>query len=728
MKNIFVFCGCVTLCCLFLFAAGSAQVPPHPILPPTSLKTVSVPEPPNLMGLYVANRAAAIRLGKALFWDMQMGSDNVQACASCHFHAGADNRAKNQLSPGLNAGDLTFALGHGPNSTVGAADFPRPKANNDVTSSQGVFNTNFVGLEWPSPMAPIEARTLATDAVFHVNGVQTRRVEPRNTPTVINAVFNFRNFWDGRANFTFSGTNPFGDRAIANGAVVYMAASGNKLVPHKVNLDGASLASQADGPPGSDFEMSAIGRTFQHIGRKLLAAKPLGLQNVSPQDGVLGSLAITTGPNPKGLNTTYEAMIKAAFKSQWWSSTAKINGWSQMELNFGLFFGIAVQMYEATLVSNDSKFDKVMDQPPTATFTAQEQRGFDLFMSRGRCINCHGGAEFTNASVRNVTGEAIERMMMGDGGVAVYDNGFYNIGVRATNEDIGVGGTDPWGNPLSFARQIVNGPKVDTRIPFDTTIFEVRGPIVPGERVAVDGAFKTPTLRNVELTGPYFHNGGQATLRQVVAFYNRGGDFGQENEANLDPDIQPLGLTDDEMNDLVAFLLTLTDERVRWKKAPFDHPELIVPNGHPVDNTNVPSFAAPEGNRAQDDFLVIPAVGRNGAPVALQPFLNLNPMSKRGGEVAQDVKTTPQKFALEQNYPNPFNPSTTIRYSIPEAQRVRLSVYNTLGQEVQTLVNETQDAGTYSIRFNASNLASGMYIYRIQAGSFIDSKKLILIK
>ena len=83
--------------------------------PLASLKTVPTPEPKNLMR-FVRDRAAAIVLGKALFWDQQVGSDG-QACASCHFHAGADSRLKNQLSPGLNAGDTTFQLG-GPNYTV----------------------------------------------------------------------------------------------------------------------------------------------------------------------------------------------------------------------------------------------------------------------------------------------------------------------------------------------------------------------------------------------------------------------------------------------------------------------------------------------------------------------------------------------------------------------------------------------------------------------------------
>ncbi len=94
---------------------------------------------------------------------------------------------------------------------------------------------------------------------------------------------------------------------------------------------------------------------------------------------------------------------------------------------------------------------------------------------------------------------------------------------------------------------------------------------------------KSPSLRNIELTGPYFHNGGARTLEEAVQFYVRGADFFHENIADLDPDVD--GISELQNNpqgvaDLVAFLRTLTDERVRLQKAPFDHPELVIPNGH----------------------------------------------------------------------------------------------------------------------------------------------------
>lgn len=86
------------------------------------------------------------------------------------------------------------------------------------------------------------------------------------------------------------------------------------------------------------------------------------------------------------------------------------------------------------------------------------------------------------------------------------------------------------------------------------------------------------------------------------------------------------------------------------------------------------------------------------------------------------------EFSLLQNYPNPFNPSTTIKYSVVENANVSLKVYDILGKEVATLINETQAPGTYEFDFNASNLASGMYIYTLRAGDFVSSKKMMLLK
>jgi hypothetical protein len=90
--------------------------------------------------------------------------------------------------------------------------------------------------------------------------------------------------------------------------------------------------------------------------------------------------------------------------------------------------------------------------------------------------------------------------------------------------------------------------------------------------------------------------------------------------------------------------------------------------------------------------------------------------------------STPSAYALEQNFPNPFNPGTTINFSIPTEGFVTLDVYNSIGQKVASLVNETKTAGSYTVGFDATNLTSGIYFYRISSGSFSETKKMILLK
>lgn len=88
----------------------------------------------------------------------------------------------------------------------------------------------------------------------------------------------------------------------------------------------------------------------------------------------------------------------------------------------------------------------------------------------------------------------------------------------------------------------------------------------------------------------------------------------------------------------------------------------------------------------------------------------------------------PLEFLLEQNYPNPFNPSTKIKYSIPQSSNVMIKVYDILGNEIETLVNEEKPVGSYDVKWNAVNLPSGVYFYQIKAGSFTGTKKMILLK
>lgn len=103
-------------------------------------------------------------------------------------------------------------------------------------------------------------------------------------------------------------------------------------------------------------------------------------------------------------------------------------------------------------------------------------------------------------------------------------------------------------------------------------------------------------------------------------------------------------------------------------------------------------------------------------------------IGKEYSELVLESQEVPETYALSQNYPNPFNPTTQIAYQIPEAGMVRLEVYDLLGRKVRTLVNEHKDTGTYSVTFNAADLASGMYVYTLTSGAFTTSQKMFLIK
>jgi cytochrome c peroxidase len=296
----------------------------------------SVPDPVQLAA-FIGDKTAALKLGKALFWDMQVGSDGITACASCHFHAGADSRSKNQVSPGVLATpeDVTFSaqLGGAPNRQLTAADFPFHRLSdpndrfssvvsdtNDVVSSQsvhfGLFKDSVSG-------QPVDVIQYAPDPEgFQINQINVRRVEGRNTPTVINAVFNRLLFWDGRANAVFNGVDSSGKKI----PLVFKANQSELLTPVSLQLEQSPLASQALTPPLSEFEMSASGRPFREVGQKFLRDKsrrlhglrPLARQVVHSQDSVLGQNS--SAPKP-GLNiASYDKLIQQAFKKEWWQS------------------------------------------------------------------------------------------------------------------------------------------------------------------------------------------------------------------------------------------------------------------------------------------------------------------------------------------------------------------------------------------------------------------------
>jgi len=187
--------------------------------------------------------------------------------------------------------------------------------------------------------------------------------------------------------------------------------------------------------------------------------------------------------------------------------------------------------------------------------TPGQKRGFGVFQGGNpSCTTCHAGAALSDATVSHA---ARFGLINGDGG----DQGFHNIGVRPTAEDLGRGAKGQGG--VAFSE---SGSAVDM------------------------GAFKTPALRNVGLTAPYFHNGGKATLADVVDFYSRGGDFNNVEKSRF---IVPRNFSAQDRAALAEFLQDgLTDCRLANKEAPFDHPSITIPNGKVDPITGLPGDLA----------------------------------------------------------------------------------------------------------------------------------------
>ena len=548
-----------------------------------SLKGIALPRP-DLSG-YVVDRSALLVLGKALFWDTQVGSDGQTACATCHFHAGADHRLTNQI-----AGAVTSIAAVRTNTTLAAADFPfhafsNPNDNNstatrdrrDVVGSMGIVARRFLGVGGDAAESGAEA---GVASLFTLGGVNVRQVTSRNAPSVINAVFNLRNFWDGRASDVFNAGTPFGG---ADSRANVLVASSGGVSPAVIRIDRSSLASQAVGPPLNALEMSFDGRQWPSLGRKMLAVTPLGRQQISFDDSVLAPYVNDGGIGLRA-DASYEQLIRAAFAPQYWNSRAVVDAdgrvlvadgdarsdgeFNLMSYNFGLFFGLAVQEYESTLVSDDTPVDRFLAGSGDA-LTAAQQQGLNQFRNGdSQCTQCHQGPELSAAGITNaVNGNPSDPRAIG----------FFRTAVSAIGDDPGAAGLNTFGTPLF--------------------------PAAPGGRAG--GAFKAPALRNVELTGPYFHTGGAATLEQVLEFYARNGDV--PAGGNLSNGFGNIELNQQERAQIVEFLKALTDDRVRFERAPFDHPSLCVPNGY-------------AGSADAESFALVAATGRGGNAVPLQTF------------------------------------------------------------------------------------------------------------
>jgi cytochrome c peroxidase len=698
---------------------------------PISLKSLQVPEVPGLLDgpqPIVVNKTAAIALGKALFWDVNVGSDGM-ACASCHFHAGADRRIKNQVAPGGQStpeNTQKFAVSSlgdllGANNILSLSDFPLHRRQeplneisqiifdtDNVVGSSGTFGGEFRSVSRAGSMVDDCRRD--ADALFHAGNSGTRRVTPRNAPSVINAVFNHRNFWDGRANNVFNGSSPWGDRDPDAG--VWVKQNDRTMVKERLQLINSSLASLATAPPLNATEMTCKNRTLKDIGRKLLSRRPLENQSVHWEDSVLGRLSFSSpGDLKPGLKIIYKDLIRQAFDQKYWSYSGigkfgrPTSGapYNQMEANFAMFFGLAIQLYESTLVSDESPFDNsrrdANNQP--IDLSASELNGLEQFRVN-ICALCHLGPNFSAASVNanaalaqthpevfgqptfyiSTTTNVVDRIPLFARNKAVtafYDTGFASTGVAKASADIGLGGVDDFDNPLSFSLQYLQHLAGNTEKVTDNDVSKVRAcdfqeeftlnfqPLyqttslftpkddikpqsqsgencylpaashgfLPSTEAAleelnnpdttkmvaeVNATFKVPSLRNVELTGPYMHNGSMATLEQVLEFYTRGGNFNNDaKQATRVFQLHNLEFSDQNRADLIAFLKTLTDDRVRYQRAPFDHPEILIPHGHEGDQASVWPYAE-YPNQARDEFLAIPAVGASGSAVPLQPF------------------------------------------------------------------------------------------------------------
>ena len=650
---------------LFTLKAFGLSIPP-------SLEGIAVPKVPGLQNgpdPIIRDIQAARQLGKALFWDMSIGSDGV-ACATCHFHAGADRRYQNQLDSGAKhqgaASAKTFEAlpsGHpgGPNTTLTKQDFPLFQLENsvdktskvlfstdDVVSSSGVFLGNYEKSE--DLNSNRDTCSTKADPLFHIGSLNTRRVSVRNAPTIYNSGYNYRNFWDGRANNLFNGVSAYGPRDPSAGVWI---VKDRKAVLTPLLLENASLASQAVAPPLDDREMSCQGRKFLDLAKKLLPRKPLAGQHISATDSLLGSVRDS---EKMGLRGDYRSLIQKAFSPRFWSMDAPLGNTGdssphQIEANFAFFFGLAIQSYESTLISDQTRFDgRRNSKGEPLSLTESERRGLGIFKTE--CLLCHQGPTFSAAahpevySTKGSRHRLVDRREINgdfDGSglaVALIDIGFSNTSVTPSDYDAGLGGTDPYGNPLSFSEQFFStlkepGQKMIDRVDISVCDFQrpfhmdfeaselksredaACGPHTNVGRVplpqlvaeesqkfergrlltAVQGAFKIPGLRNVELTGPYMHNGSMKNLEEVLDFYDRGGNV--TNPHHVGNLVFPRPFPKADRDDLIAFLKSLTDERVRWERAPFDHPELWVNDG--VENDS-----------GKERILHIPEVGRFG--------------------------------------------------------------------------------------------------------------------
>ena len=147
-----------------------------------------------------------------------------------------------------------------------------------------------------------------------------------------------------------------------------------------------------------------------------------------------------------------------------------------------------------------------------------------------------------------------------------------------------------------------------------------------------------------------------------------------------------------------------------------------------VNNLYIDTSYQVQGSELNNFNVTLPAYGSAVYTIAISEEAVVLPPIPPIVSVGNETASVPKSYVLFQNYPNPFNPSTTIRFSIINPDVVKIKIYDVLGREVRTLVNEFKQAGTYELQFSANGLASGIYLYRIESGNFVQTKKMILLK
>jgi hypothetical protein len=336
-------------------------------------------------------------------------------------------------------------------------------------------------------------------------------------------------------------------------------------------------------------------------------------------------------------------------------------------------FGKAIAEFEFTLIFSNAPLDRFARGQKNA-LTINQKKGALLFFGKAGCIGCHQVAGESNEMFSDFRQHVIGVPQV----VPTYKNVVFDG--PGANEDFGL--------------EQVTGIEADRYM------------------------FRTAPLRNVAVMPAFMHNGAFVTLEDAIRHhldpYNSARNY---NPSLLPPDLQgPLGpiepvlarldsllrtpivLSSEEFSDLVDFVRNgLLDPRILPQ-----HLKKLIPNRVPSGSQTM-TF---EFNFSPHGF------GDENTVTA---------------EIEEEF-TIPLELKLLQNYPNPFNPSTTISFSIPSSAYTSLKVYDILGNEVAKLVNEEKPAGSYEVTFDASSLSSGTYFYKLQAGSFVEIKKMTLLK